>query len=281
MVIKVENPEQLKKQLVSKPLVLYGMGTIGMQIAAWCDSQHIEYIFADRSALKKQKLVEKRVITPEVLKSDYMDANIVISTNIYFDEIKTFLLTNGFHETEILSYAQFLPKKIIWEDLEDNIDWGLMRPSVELFSQWLDPEICSVVDYGAGQMYLKTFLQPDVTYYPIDYIKRFDETIVCDLNTGDFPDLQADASVFNGVLEFLTTAVDLLKYACSRTARMIIISYMTADKFPNITARRTSGYVSDLTETQIVQLLCQNGFRLSKKASDPLDSTDTIYMFEK
>lgn len=281
MVIKVENLEELKRKLTSKRLVLYGMGTIGMEIARWCDSQQIEYVFADRNILEKQNLTGKPVVAPEDLKSDYMDANIIVSTNIYFDEIKSILLKNGFSEDQILSYALFVPQNIVWSDLEDNINWSLMRPSVELFSQWINENIKSVIDYGAGQMYLKDFIRPEVKYYPIDYMKRFDETIVCDLNTGHFPDLRTDAAVFNGVLEFLTTAKELINHACNRTAYMMIISYMTADKFPNINARRASGYVSDLTEAQILQLLGENGFRLTKKKSDPLDSTDTIYLFEK
>ena len=281
MVIKIEAPEELKKKLTLKPLVLYGMGTIGIKISRWLDAQQIEYTFADRNALEKQKLVNKSVVTPESLKSDYMNANIIVSTNIYFDEIKTSLLKIGFIENQILPYSVFVPQNIIWSDLEDNINWDLMKPSVELFSKWIDENIKSLVDYGAGQMYLKTFLQRDVKYYPIDYMKRFDETIVCDLNKGNFPDLQADASVLNGVLEFLITAEDLLKHVCKKTANIIIISYMTADKFPNITGRRTSGYLSDLTESKIIQLLDDGGFRLAKKESDPLDNTDTIYLFEK
>lgn len=281
MVIKVDDIEELKNNLTLKPLILYGMGTIGMEISHWLDSQQIEYTFVDRNAIEKQKLVNKPVVTPESLKTDYMNANIIISTNIYFDEIKTKLLESGFSESQIIPYTLFVPQNIVWPDLEDNINWDLMKPSVELFSKWIDENMKSVVDYGAGQMYLKTFLSKDVKYYPVDYMKRFDDTIVCDLNKGNFPDLQADVAVLNGVLEFLITAEDLIKHVCEKTANMIIISYMTVDKFPNITGRRTSGYLSDLTELKIIHLLDDGGFRLVKKESDPLDNTDTIYLFEK
>ncbi len=281
MVIKVEDIEKLKKKLTMKPLILYGMGTIGMEISHWLDLQRIEYTFVDRNAIEKQKLVNKPVVTPESLKNDYTNANIIVSTNIYFDEIKTKLIEYGFSESQIIPYTLFIPQNIIWRDLEDNINWDLMKPSVELFSKWIDENIKSIVDYGAGQMYLKTFLSKDVKYYPVDYMKRFDDTIVCDLNNGNFPDLKADVAVLNGVLEFLITAEDLIKHVCEKTANMIIISYMTVDKFPNITGRRTSGYLSDLSELKIIQLLDDGGFRLDKKESDPLDSTDTIYLFEK
>jgi len=255
------------------------MGTIGMGISQWLDQHGINYVFADRNTAEKQNTVARLVVTPDIVIRDYKDANIVVSTNIYFNEIKGFLLNSGFSEQQILPYTLFVPQNVVWADLEDNIDWKLMQPSVALLAHWLDDGDQSVADYGAGQMYLKTFLRQGVSYYPIDYIKRFDETIVCDLNTGVFPKLETDVAVLNGVLEFLITAESLLRYVCRQTRKKVILSYMTADRFPNPEARRTSGYVSDLTEQQIIQLLKECGFGLLRKESDPLDPTDTIYLF--
>lgn len=280
MVVQVENPEELKKELTSKVLVLYGMGTIGVAIAQWCDTYAIEYVFADKNAIEKQESTHQRVITPEILLADYKDANIVISTNLYFDEIKADLQKKGFSENQILSYKLFVPQ-MEWRDLEGNIDWDLMCPSVELISRWIPESTKSVADYGAGQMYLKTFLHPKITYYPVDYFKRFPQTVVCDLNTGSFPDLSVDISVLNGVLEFLTTAETLLQHVCRNTSHRILLSYMTTDRFADPIARRTSGYVSDLSEETIISLLRKANFQLLQKVPDQLDSTDTIYLFEK
>lgn len=281
MTVKVDNPQELAKRFHERRLVLYGMGTIGMKISQWLDQQGIDYIFADKNAQEKQGTVDRAVITPETVARGYKDADIIVATNIYFDEVKDYLLVHGFPEKQILPYTLFIPSRIVWTDLEDSIDWNLMRPSVELLSRWLDQEDRSVADYGAGQMYLKTFLRPGVSYYPIDYCKRFEETIVCDLNAEAFPDLETDAAVLNGVLEFLTTAEALLMHVCVRSRKKVILSYMTVDHFPNKEARRASGYVSDLTEKRIVQILETCGFHLVKREPDPLDSTDTIYLFER
>lgn len=281
MIVKVENPKELCKRLQEKRLVLYGMGTLGMKIAGWLDEQGISYIFADKKAEERQGMTEKMVISPSELKRHYADANIVVSTNLYFEEVKARLLDDGFAEEQILPYTLFVPQNVVWSDLEDNIDWELMRPSVEVFTKWIPEDVKSVVDYGAGQMYVKAFLKPQVKYYPIDYMKRFEETIVYDLNTGNFPDIEAEVSVLNGVLEFLTTAKALMEYVTGKTSRQIIVSYMTLDRFSDIGARRASGYVSDLTEQQIINAFSAGGFVLRKKIPDPLDSTDTIYLFEK
>ena len=281
MIIKVKNPEALKEMLSEKELVLYGMGTIGRKIAEWLDSQKIHYVVADRNIKGKQENVHKAIVSPEEVIRNHKEANIIVSTNLYFDEIKNELLNQGFKDSQILSFSLFIPENLTWKDLEDNIDWNLMKPSVELFARWIEPEDKSLIDYGAGQMYLKSFLASDVIYYPIDYIKRFDETIVCDLNTGDFPNVGVDVVVLNGVLEFLSTAEKLLEHVCQQARKKIIISYMTLDKFSNRESRRASGYVSDLTEQRIIELLHRGGFELVCKTTDPLDVTDTIYLFNK
>lgn len=281
MIIKVKNPEALKEMLSEKELVLYGMGTIGRKIAEWLDSQKIHYVVADRNIKGKQENVHKAIVSPEEVIRNHKEANIIVSTNLYFDEIKNELLNQGFKDSQILSFSLFIPENLTWKDLEDNIDWNLMKPSVELFARWIEPEDKSLIDYGAGQMYLKNFLASDVIYYPIDYIKRFDETIVCDLNTGDFPNVGVDVVVLNGVLEFLSTAEKLLEHVCQQARKKIIISYMTLDKFSNRESRRASGYVSDLTEQRIIELLHRGGFELVCKTTDPLDVTDTIYLFNK
>lgn len=276
MAVRVEHPEEVLGQLRGKRLVLYGMGTLGREIGKWLEEHGLSYVYADRKAEG-----EADVIHPDRLASEYRDAYVIVSSNLYFREIREGLLRDGFPEERILSYELFVPKEVAWRDLEDTIDWGKMRPSVELFSSWLDPGITSLVDYGAGQMYLKKFLPAEVAYYPIDYQKRFEETIVCDLNRGAFPEIQADVAVLNGVLEFLATAEDLIRHVCKTTGRQVVLSYMTVDRFPDITGRRASGYVSDLSEERIRSLLEEGGFRLIRQAPDPLDGTDTIYLFER
>lgn len=281
MVIKVDDPEKLKKRLTEKSLILYGVGTMGLGISEWLDQQGIFYILADKNAARKQAELDREVLAPEGVIERFQHANVIISTNLYFDEIKNKLLESGFLEEQILSYTLFVPQNIVWRDLEDNIDWKLMRPSVELISRWLDESDRSVADYGAGQMYLKSFLRPGVSYYPIDYFKRFEETIVCDLDRGVFPDIEADVSVLNGVLEFISTTEPLLLHVCSRTKSKVILSYMTVDHFPSIEARRASGYVSDLTEKEIMERLKSCGFSLFERMPDPLDASDTIYLFQR
>lgn len=281
MIIKPQNADELKNKLKNNALVLYGMGGAGLRIAQWCDENDISYIFADKNAVSKQNTTDKKVVLPSVLKNEYGNANIVVSSIIYAEEITDELLEMGFNESQILSYKVFMPDNIMWSDLDDNIDWDLMRFRVEMFSEWITDDIESIVDYGAGKEWLRKYIKPEVKYYPVDYIKRNEHTILCDLNVDSFPEINADVSVCSGVLEFINTAKELLQHVCKHTNKMVIVSYLGVDNFPDIEGRRASAYVSDLSENDIVTVMNANGFELIKKVNDPVNSACQVYRFEK
>lgn len=281
MIIQPKNPNELIKFLKSAPLVLFGMGGAGVRIGKWCDEHEIEYAFADRDAENKQRETTKKVMLPEQIKSMGLNANIVVSTIIYYDEIQNELLDMGIDKKHIFSYKIFMPDDIMWSDLDDNIDWDLMHFRVEMFSKWITEDIKSVVDYGAGKMFLKQYLNADVKYFPVDYIRRNEQTILCDLNSGIFPEMQTDAAICSGVLEFIYTAEQLLKHVCIHTNKMIILSYLGTDNFADIDGRRASAYVSDFSEQDIVNLMNDNGFNLIKEVCDPVNHACMVYLFKK
>ncbi|RKJ52875.1 hypothetical protein D7Y09_13500 [bacterium 1XD42-1] len=280
MIIQPENPDQLIALLRSAPLVLYGMGGAGLRIAKWCDENHITYVFADKNAESKRGNNDKLVVLPKCLKKEYPNANIVVSSIIYYEEIVQELYELGINQKQIISYKVFMPQNILWSDLDTNIDWDLMRFRVEMFSGWITEDIQSIVDYGAGKMYLQEYLAPEVKYFPVDYIRRNEQTILCDFNQGVFPDIQSDAAVCSGVLEFIYTPEQLLIHVCEHTNKMIILSYLGIDNFSDIDGRRASAYVSDLSERQIVELMELKGFQLNKKVPDPVNHACMVYMFQ-
>lgn len=283
MVVKPKNPEQLISLLKEKPLILYGAGGAGMKIAQWCDLHDIQYCFTDRDFSDKQKETGKTVISPDELKRRFPEANIVVTSIVYSNEIFENLKLLGFKKEQILSYKIFMPQdSLTWSDLDNDANWDSMQHRISMISGWIDPEVHSVADYGAGKMYLKSHLKAGVKYYPIDYIQRTEETILCDFNKGSFPDLKTDVSICCGVLEFIHTAEQLLCNVCKNTARQVIISYVTLDKFPNIEGRRASAYVSDLTEQGIADVMRRSGYYLDKKVPDPIKpSYNTLYVYER
>lgn len=281
MIIEPKDSVHLASALKAGPLVLYGMGGASVHIAKWCDENEVDYVFADQDICKRQTRVDKIVISPEELKKDYPNANIVISSIVYYDEIEKKLLRLGIDQKHILSYSLFMKENVTWEDLEYKISWGEHTGRIKMISEWVPNDAQSVADYGEGKLSLKNFINSGIKYYPIDYIRRSNETILCDFNNDKFPKLQTDISVCTATLIFITKADSLLNYVCKNTSRIIILSYVTIDIFPNIRGRRASGYVNDFTQEDIVNICLTHGFILKEKRSDPANKIDTLFLFEK
>ncbi|MBP2662124.1 MAG: hypothetical protein H6Q71_72 [Firmicutes bacterium] len=287
MFMQPEDPHGLKSQLTKRPLVLFGMGGMGGKIKAFCEENNIPIAcFVDNNTEKQESGQSGgKVLSPQEMKETYPNANILISSAIFFDEIKKQLEFLGFPEDQILSYTLFIPDEITWLDLEKKANWARMRIRVKNISEWIDENDRSVVDYGAGEMFLKNLIHTTspggVQYYPIDYIRRSEETILCDLNARKFPRIYADVAVLSGILEFLTTIESLLRHVCATTGHKIILSYITLEKFPNLDGRRASAYVNNFTEQKIIDLLAQNGFILKAAHPDPSHDINTLFLFEK
>lgn len=281
MVVKPQEPQKLISLLSEKQLVLYGFGGMGITIARWCDENGIDYIFADQDAVRKQSNTDKRVIAPEQLAKNFSDANIVISSILYYDEIMGKLLALGIRKENVISYQMFLPKRITWRDLEHSTTWGMHTGRVKLIAEWVPPNARSVADYGAGKLSLRHLLAPSTAYYPVDYVKRSEDTIVCDFDQDPLPDLQTEVSVCTATLVFIVQAERLLEHICTHTSRLIILSYVLLETFSGVEGRRASGYISDLTEDTIRIILEKHGFYLKETQPDPANRIDTLYLYCK
>ncbi|WP_298068264.1 polysaccharide pyruvyl transferase family protein [uncultured Mailhella sp.] len=101
------------------------------------------------------------------------------------------------------------------------MDWRKRTIAVR---KLLGDDIQSVIDVGAGSMFLGRLLNPEVRYYPVDYERHCDETLVCDLNAYQFPDIKADAAVLAGILEYLND-IDWLFDTLAERVSMIVLSY--------------------------------------------------------
>ena len=284
MLIQPKDPEGLKLQLTERPLALFGMGGMGAKIIAYCVAHHIPIAcFVDNHTEKQEHGQNgRKVFSPQEMRAAYPNANVLISSAVFFHEIKKQLEDLGVPPHQILSYQLFIAENVTWSALDQGADWERMRIRNRDVAMWIDENVHSVIDYGAGEMFLKTLLPAGcVEYYPIDYIRRSDETIVCDLNAGDFPAISADVSVLTGILELLSTCESLLRHVSATTKQKIILSYMTLEKFPDIEGRRISAYVNHFTEQEVIDLMAQNGFALKEHHPDPGHEVNTLFLFER
>ena len=145
------------------------------------------------------------------------------------------------------------------------------------------PDDCkSVLDVGCGKMWLKEFLKPSVKYYGLDYVARDDETIVCDLNKREFPDIKTDVCFCSGVIAYVNE--ENLDWFCKKlreTSPILLISYNTRDlgHYQNyfITLRKMRYFKNHMKRKEFINLLEKAGFKLETRQK--WDSRTEIFKF--
>ena len=113
------------------------------------------------------------------------------------------------------------------------------------------PDHSKVIEFGAGNMFLKDFLNDTIHYTPSDVVQRFPETLVCDLNElSDAPiDLKAyDVAIFSGVLEYVYDIEHVFETLAQRV-HQINLSYCCSDIVKR--SREKNGWLSDYTYAQL------------------------------
>lgn len=110
-----------------------------------------------------------------------------------------------------------------------------------------------VFEFGAAKLALKEMLPKGCKYLHSDIVKRNEATIVADLNK-ILPDLpQVDYIVFSGVLEYVFEVKDLLIHL-SQFTNHFVFSYAVTDTFQEKGKRRFNGWVSDLSEADVIAI---------------------------
>lgn len=131
------------------------------------------------------------------------------------------------------------------EAASEGTDTMMWRRRTIAIRKLLGDNIHSVIDVGAGSMSLGRLLNPEVRYYPVDYERHCDETLVCDLNAYQFPDIKADAAVLAGILEYLND-VDWLFDTLAERVSVIVLSYKASEGYSSdelITKLRHRGFI--------------------------------------
>jgi len=120
-----------------------------------------------------------------------------------------------------------------------------------------------VFEFGAAKLNLKTMLPEGCSYLHSDIVKRADDTLVLDLNN-ELPRLsQVDYIVFSGVLEYVFEVKELLSHL-SHYTNNFVFSYAVTDAFPEKGSRRLHGWVSDLSEIDVLDIAIEMQWKSTK-----------------
>ncbi len=117
-----------------------------------------------------------------------------------------------------------------------------------------------LIEFGAGNMYLKKMLPDGCSYTPSDIYARTSEILVCDLNEIiPFDIKKYDTAVFSGVLEYVYD-VDKVFRQLSDSIDNIVISYACRD-ISNAN-RLKSGWLSDYSKKELEAIFKKYSYQI-------------------
>lgn len=178
------------------------------------------------------------------------------------------------NNTKLLSF--FKKTKPTWQSLEYFDEGWIER--IKLLSSYLNSDNLTVCDMGCGKQWLKEHLPQSVTYIPVDYVARTSDTIVCDFDKREMPDqsLLNDVVFCSGILEYIDD-IDWFISSIS-SAKKIIASYCTIEKFPNLKLRESYAWRNNYSSHELISKFIKAGFVLKKI---DIVINNSTYCFEK
>jgi hypothetical protein len=120
----------------------------------------------------------------------------------------------------------------------------------------------TVLDLGAGLLRLERHLPEGTRYVPADLALRSADTVLVDLNQGEFPAGTFDAVAMLDVLEFVHDAPGLLQRARAASGRLVL-SYRLSDGC-DAEARAESGWFNAFTRSVLESHLAIAGWMVAR-----------------
>jgi hypothetical protein len=261
------------KNILSQPeIAIYGAGSTGIQVSQII-KRNLQFqgriIFFD--SYKKGKVGDSEIQPAESLAksdipiiigvSDYLRADIVNEILVCLKNLS--IASERIHlYSEFIEFVQQTDKgEKTWVLSHDSVyDYDTNKLLIEHISRYIDPVTDSIVDLGAGNMNLRKHLSENTRYYPVDYKKRCEETIVCDLNKNEFPNINADTYVLCAMLYYIEKPIELIKKCAEYANRKIIVALHSNNLTDAIQFRAFFGMINYLYFDEITEILKPFGF---------------------
>lgn len=197
------------------------------------------------------------------------DVFIIVSCIYSYEKISKKLMRSGLSEGEDFVWGpNWLGNDILpspydfrtWESLDSERDYSIWNKRTGVALEMLDPDCKSILDLGAGGMCALNFISSEIAYYPVDFFKRYPETIVCDLNKGEFPDQKVDCVLAFGILQYIEHAEQFVENICN-CCNSVLFSYSTIlEVSRNFAGRQRRGVRNNYKLVDIIKMFIRNDF---------------------
>ena len=199
-------------------------------------------------------------------------------------------LHNNFYRKVLLGYS--------WQSDEQENQGIFINNAWEARAKYMASmiplEVKSVMDIGCGDQKLRKYLRTDIEYYGLDYIDRGNNTIVCNLNKDEFPQISVDLYYLAGLLCYLDKPENLLKNIGKSTAKYVLISLKSTDQYIRLDghilsyrrennnktymAIETPQYISN---DDVINCMYNEGFVLMNAQYDYVFQNCHFYLFKR
>ena len=144
-----------------------------------------------------------------------------------------------------------------WENSQElDVSWD---ERTYLMATMLEPN-SNIIEFGAGNMSLRSRLPKDCTYQASDIIARYLGVIECDLNQNIKIDLSKyNTAVFSGVLEYVYD-IEKVIFQMSEHIENIVLSYACRDI--SNAPRLDRGWLSDYSREELERILSKYNYQI-------------------
>lgn len=185
----------------------------------------------------------KSIYGIEKLKEDRENIFVLIGSVVHHTEIELILKELGYQEGVDYEWAlgwtgdeQCGPLWYVkeWNDSQNlagqqaAISGAVSNVKYNVVPKMIPEKCTTVIDLGAASGMLENYLNKNVTFIPVDYMKIRDDEVICDFNKYEFPDIDEDKKncciVMCGIIQAVKDWKWLLRKS-GESADTIIISH--------------------------------------------------------
>lgn len=149
-----------------------------------------------------------------------------------------------------------------WRENEYFTDNWMDR--IKVMFDMLDDDCLTFLDIGCGSGNALKYITDNsihVDYYGLDYIRRSQDTIICDLNNHEFPEERYDTFFCSGAMEYVED-IGWFMHNLNQCNRQFLLSYCTMERTPDIFSRINTCWKSHVTLLEIIRDASAMGFKL-------------------
>lgn len=261
--------------------------------------ESLEYFLDEHEGEFGYEGLKKMVHNYEYLKKEKKEDTIVIITDTRrYSEIKKILESygwienihffNGWKLDMNFYYTLYTDRDWITFENENSNALALQRKGWEkradAMAKMIPEDVVSVLDIGCGEGLLKQYLPDSIKYYGLDYCKRDDSTIVCDLNKEKMPDIKADLYYMGGVFDYIEDKMHFIEEL--QNAKYVLLSKTRNERFIRLDDKVIdSGYmnygINAYYMSDLITDMFQAGFVCRQMHWDYKERDEYYLLFEK